>query len=351
MTGRAHARPVVMAVRSCKFVQWLSRVHRSMTVYSWGRTVKALLVASRGGHLSELRLLASRLPGVTERTWVTFRGDQAGSLLHEERVLYVDDVNPRSPLATLSAYPLAATHVQSEQPDLVVSTGASIALPYLAAARRARLPAIYIESAARGASASLTGRLTRAIPGVKRYQQHDPASSGWRYAGSVFDPFARAAPERPGAGTPLRVLVTLGTMPFPFDRLVSGLLAVLDESCEMAWQLGSTRAPAPLPGIAFTSVAHDDLARRIRSCDVLVTHAGVGTILTALESGKVPIVVPRRVAHGEHVDDHQVITSDYLSNRGLVIRVEAEALTLAALREAACGRVSMTATTPPLAFR
>ncbi len=37
----------------------------------------------------------------------------------------------------------------------------------------------------------------------------------------------------------------------------------------------------------------------------MISHAGTGSILTALQLGKRPIVVPRRAAHGEHVDGHQ----------------------------------------------
>ena len=44
----------------------------------------------------------------------------------------------------------------------------------------------------------------------------------------------------------------------------------------------------------------------MREADVVVAHAGVGTALAALEVGKCPVLVPRRLAHGEHVDDHQV---------------------------------------------
>jgi UDP-N-acetylglucosamine transferase subunit ALG13 len=51
---------------------------------------------------------------------------------------------------------------------------------------------------------------------------------------------------------------------------------------------------------------------------VVVTHAGVGTILTALLNGVRPIVVPRLEAHREAVDDHQLELANRLERLGLV---------------------------------
>ena len=72
---------------------------------------------------------------------------------------------------------------------------------------------------------------------------------------------------------------------------------------------------------------------------MLVAHAGVGTALAAFEVGKCPVLVPRRVAHGEHVDDHQTQIAAELSNRGLAVSVEADALTLDHLVAAAAKQV------------
>jgi UDP-N-acetylglucosamine transferase subunit ALG13 len=54
----------------------------------------------------------------------------------------------------------------------------------------------------------------------------------------------------------------------------------------------------------------------------VVTHAGVGTILTALQLGTRPVVVPRLHAFAEAVDDHQVALARRLDSAGLVTLVE-----------------------------
>ena len=52
------------------------------------------------------------------------------------------------------------------------------------------------------------------------------------------------------------------------------------------------------------------------------THAGVGSVLVALANGKRPVVVPRRKAFGEAVDDHQLQLGRRFAAAGLVTLVE-----------------------------
>ena len=50
----------------------------------------------------------------------------------------------------------------------------------------------------------------------------------------------------------------------------------------------------------------------------IVAHAGMGTILTALEMGKPLLVMPRRAALGEHRNDHQLATAHRFAELGRV---------------------------------
>jgi UDP-N-acetylglucosamine transferase subunit ALG13 len=53
-----------------------------------------------------------------------------------------------------------------------------------------------------------------------------------------------------------------------------------------------------------------------RAADYVITHAGVGSVMTAVRLGKVPIVVPRRQAEGEVINDHQFELATELSRMG-----------------------------------
>lgn len=283
--------------------------------------MKTLLVASTGGHLSELQALADRLAPAPQRSWVTFDTEQARSSLTAERLLLVPDVPPRDARAALAALPAALGHVRRERAERVVSTGAAIALPYLLAARLLRREAHYVESAARTAGPSLTGQLVSRVPGVQLHQQEGEQDWGvrWRRSGSVFDGFVVTTRSRT-VTPPMRVLVLLGTMPFPFPRLVEQVLSAVEPlpSVELTWQAGSTHVPAG-SGRVSQMLSAAALQEQVDAADVVVSHAGVGSSLLALSRGRRPVLLPRTAALGEHVDDHQMALCRTLGRRELAL--------------------------------
>jgi UDP-N-acetylglucosamine transferase subunit ALG13 len=116
------------------------------------------------------------------------------------------------------------------------------------------------------------------------------------------------------------ILVTAGTLHFPFERLL-GALGDLPDDEELVVQ---SRAAGPLPAQArhVEDLPFDELAGLIRDARVVVCHAGVGSILTALENGKRPVTMPRLARYGEAVDDHQLPFARRLAEAGLVTLVE-----------------------------
>jgi UDP-N-acetylglucosamine transferase subunit ALG13 len=63
----------------------------------------------------------------------------------------------------------------------------------------------------------------------------------------------------------------------------------------------------------------DDFAQKVREANLIICHAGAGTLLHALHAGKVPVVMPRRKKYCEHVDDHQLELVQALASEGRVI--------------------------------
>lgn len=61
----------------------------------------------------------------------------------------------------------------------------------------------------------------------------------------------------------------------------------------------------------------EEFDRRIREAEIVILHAGAGSIMRAIQAGKVPVVVPRR--RGEHVNDHQLELASQLETTGRVI--------------------------------
>jgi UDP-N-acetylglucosamine transferase subunit ALG13 len=114
------------------------------------------------------------------------------------------------------------------------------------------------------------------------------------------------------------IFVTLGTHHQPFTRLVEALSALPAD--ELVVQYGHSPRPEGVSE-AVDFLSFEGMLENVRAADAVVTHAGVGSILLALRNGQVPVVVPRRSEHHEHVDDHQVELTTALVEKGQVIPV------------------------------
>ena len=115
------------------------------------------------------------------------------------------------------------------------------------------------------------------------------------------------------------IFATTGTCE-PFDRMLQAFDALeLDEELVVQHGISPVR---PRGARCFDFLAYSDLVAFVRSARVVVTHGGVGTILTALANGKRPIVVPRLADRGEAIDDHQVELARKLAATGVIELVE-----------------------------
>jgi len=114
------------------------------------------------------------------------------------------------------------------------------------------------------------------------------------------------------------ICVTVGTHQQPFQRLLDALTDLPPDELVVQFGYGS-----PPPGVARASafMSFSETLDHISKADVVVTHAGVGSILCARRVGHVPIVVPRLRRYGEHVDDHQAELTRALAEEGLVVPV------------------------------
>lgn len=115
------------------------------------------------------------------------------------------------------------------------------------------------------------------------------------------------------------IFVTVGTQ-MHFDRLISAVdeWAGTDTSRTVVAQAGpSTYRPKFIKSVPFMSA--QDFRDHMHQARVIVSHAGMGSIITALEFGKRIIVMPRRADQGEHRNDHQVATAKYFGSQGHVL--------------------------------
>lgn len=104
------------------------------------------------------------------------------------------------------------------------------------------------------------------------------------------------------------IFATVGTQ-LPFDRLIEALdaWAGAHPHIEIFAQIGCGNY---LPSHMEWTRDMDPGAFRARmaACETVVAHAGMGSIISAIELGKRVIVMPRRAALGEHRNEHQLAT-------------------------------------------
>jgi UDP-N-acetylglucosamine:LPS N-acetylglucosamine transferase len=97
------------------------------------------------------------------RTWVTFDKPDARSLLAEEAVVWAHHPTTRNVPNLVRNLFLAVRQLPRLRPDLVVSTGAAVAVPFFVVARLLGIPTVYVEVFDRIDSPTLTGRLVRPL--------------------------------------------------------------------------------------------------------------------------------------------------------------------------------------------
>ncbi|MFC3686879.1 PssD/Cps14F family polysaccharide biosynthesis glycosyltransferase [Aquipuribacter hungaricus] len=120
--------------------------------------MKVLLVASTGGHLAQL-LAVGDAWSAHERHWVTFRKADALSALAGEKVTWAFHPTTRNAWNALRNQVLAVVTLLRDRPDVVVSTGAGVSVPFFVAARVLRVRTMYIEVFDRVDEPTLSGRL------------------------------------------------------------------------------------------------------------------------------------------------------------------------------------------------
>jgi UDP-N-acetylglucosamine transferase subunit ALG13 len=114
------------------------------------------------------------------------------------------------------------------------------------------------------------------------------------------------------------IFVTVGAQ-MPFDRLIAAVdqWSEAEGRDDVLAQVGEG-AYRPRAIRYERNINPPEFRRRMMGADLVVAHAGMGTILTALELGKPILVMPRRGNLSETRNDHQVATANHFSAHGQV---------------------------------
>ena len=104
------------------------------------------------------------------------------------------------------------------------------------------------------------------------------------------------------------LFVTVGTHEQPFNRLIKEVDRLVETGVikdDVFIQTGySTYEPQFCKWSSL--ISFDKMNELMETSDIIITHGGPATFMSAIANGKKPIVVPRQEKYDEHVNDHQV---------------------------------------------
>ncbi|MGM9882453.1 MAG: PssE/Cps14G family polysaccharide biosynthesis glycosyltransferase [Bacilli bacterium] len=116
------------------------------------------------------------------------------------------------------------------------------------------------------------------------------------------------------------ILVTLGTQKEQFTRLLDYIEnSNIDD--EIIVQAGHTKYESKKMKI-FDFIPYEEMNKYINKADIIITHAGTGSVLTPLKKNKKVIVCARLQKYGEHIDNHQQELVEVLKEEGYVLELD-----------------------------
>lgn len=120
------------------------------------------------------------------------------------------------------------------------------------------------------------------------------------------------------------IFVTVGTQ-LAFDRLIKAVDVWAENNPTEAVfaQIGPGEYKPKYCAFA-DFVAPDKANDYFRNADIIVSHAGMGSILTALKFQKPILVLARKASLGEHRNEHQLATAKWLGKKPGVFVAESD---------------------------
>lgn len=119
------------------------------------------------------------------------------------------------------------------------------------------------------------------------------------------------------------IFVTVGSRPYPFDRLFIELDRLYEDGIikdDIFAQTGtSTYIPKHFEYKDF--ISQEDFLDKINESNFVISHGASGSIMKALNAGKKVIAVTRLEKYGEHINDHQIQNNEAFGINGYVIPV------------------------------
>lgn len=119
------------------------------------------------------------------------------------------------------------------------------------------------------------------------------------------------------------ILVLLGTQNNSFHRLLEEIQKNIDDGNikeKVVVQAGYTKFESKDMTI-YNQLPKEQLQELIKEANLIITHGGVGSIISSITNGKKVIAVPRLQKYKEHVNDHQLDIINSFNESGYIIGI------------------------------
>lgn len=119
------------------------------------------------------------------------------------------------------------------------------------------------------------------------------------------------------------ILVLLGTQNNSFHRLLEKIDELIEKKVideKILVQSGYTKYESKNMRV-FDLIPQEELERYQEQADLIITHGGVGSIISSIKKGKKVIAVPRLHEYQEHVNNHQKQIVESFRKKGYIIGI------------------------------
>ena len=120
------------------------------------------------------------------------------------------------------------------------------------------------------------------------------------------------------------ILVTLGTQDKEFTKIIKKIDELIDKKLikeEVIVQAGCTKYRSDNFKV-LDLLPQEEFDALVENCTMLITHGGVGSILTGLKKNKTVIAIPRLKKYNEHESDHQLEIVNEFNKLGYIIGIK-----------------------------
>ena len=152
----------------------------------------------------------------------------------------------------------------------------------------------------------------------------------------------------------MKAFVTVGVERKPFIRLLQAVdEAVRDGFLSRNTLVQKGHSPYVPDHCEWRQfLTFDEMVEQVKNADLVICHAGVGSVLLCRGLGRVPLIMPRQVKQNEHVDDHQQEFARIMADEGNAVLAEDPIQmqrVLADIPEILLKKNAITPDSPPLA--